>query len=120
MLRKSATHIAVGEVVRVYSVKEREGSFEVHRYVAELKVDAVEKGEGIAKAEPLYVRWFTQQWKGPGPGPTGSSGHYGWTPKAGQKARVFLAKNAHDGYTPDNQDGGYNVLVPNGFEKYKK
>lgn len=120
MLERAATHVAVVEVVRVYSVKEREGAFEFQRYVGELKVKAVEKGEGLDAPEPLYARWFTKEWKGRGMPPTGSSGHYGWTPEAGEEARVYLARNAHDGYTTDNRDGGYNVLVPNGFAKLEK
>jgi hypothetical protein len=30
---------------------------------------------------------------------------------------VYLARNAHDGFDPDNKDGGFNVIGANGFEK---
>jgi hypothetical protein len=29
---------------------------------------------------------------------------------------VYLARNAYDGYTFDNKDGGFNVIGANGFE----
>jgi hypothetical protein len=33
--------------------------------------------------------------------------------------RIYLARNAYDGYTYENKDGGFNVLGVNGFEKLK-
>lgn len=116
-LQEMATHVVVGTAKRVYATVEREGSFEFVRYVVELAVDEVEKGEGPEKDTPLYVRWFTKRWRGAGQPPADSSGHYGWTPKSGDRCRAFLARNAHDGYDPENADGGYNAIVPNGFER---
>jgi len=115
-LAKAATHIAVGEVVRIYSVEEKETNWRYTRYVAELRVEAVEKGEEFSAGELLYVRWFSRRYRGGTP-PTSSNGYYGVTPSSGDRVRAYLARNAHDGFNPDNMDGGYNVLIPNGFEK---
>ena len=116
MLQKKATHIAIGEVERIYSTKERDGKWRVTRYVAEIRVEKTEKGEALPTDEPVFVRWFSRSWSGGTP-VADSNGHYGWTPKAGDDIRVYLAKNAHDGFHHDDFDGGLNVLVPNGFEK---
>ena len=48
--------------------------------------------------------------------PPSSPGHMG-TPVEGDTVRVYLARNAYDGFTMDNTDGGFNVIGGNGFEK---
>lgn len=111
-----ATHVVVGDVVRVYSVSEKDDGWNVRRYVAELRVSTTEKGEALPTDEPVFVRWFTRSWRS-GPPPASSSGHHGWTPEAGDRVRVYLAQNAHDGFHHKDFDGGLNVLVPNGFEE---
>ncbi len=116
MLEKGATHIAVGEVVRIYKVEEKESKWKYTRCVAELRVEVIEKGEGFAAGELLYVRWFSRRYRGGTPPPS-SNGYHGKVPSSGDRVRVYLARNAHDGFNPDNLDGGYNVLIPNGFEK---
>lgn len=136
-LEKTATHVIDGEVQRVYKTEEREGNFRYQRYVAEVLVQAVMKApavggpgadesEGAAPTtmdtslvgELVYVRWFSRSWIGRDAPATGS-GHYGWAPKKGERARAYLARNAYDGWNSaeENSDGGYNVIPPNGFSK---
>jgi hypothetical protein len=116
-LAKTATHVVVGKVKAVYERTTSEGSYRYKRYVAEVEVSAVEKGEGLKAGELAYVRyWTVDDWIGPGPMPPGTSGHRG-LPKEGETVRVYAARNAYDGFTPDNQDGGLNVIGANGFEK---
>jgi hypothetical protein len=115
-LRDVATHVVRGTVTAVSSRKEAQGRYAVtQHYVAEVRVLAVEKGEGIGLETPLYARYWSQQWVGPGPMPPGTSGHAG-LPTAGQTLRIYLARNAYDGFRDDNHDGGFNVIGANGFE----
>ena len=116
VLARSATHVVTGEVRRVYEAdEETEGKWRYRRCVAEVLVDAVEKGEGPAPGEVLFVRWFTRSWSG-GRMPPSSTGHHGWTPEGGERVRVYLARDANDGFEDGPHDGGHDVLVPNGFE----
>ena len=89
-------------------------------YVAEVKVQNVEKGEGLKAGDLVYVRYWRKAWSPPKdnpdmPPPTGASGHWN-LPKEGDVLRVYLTRNSHDGYDK-NDDGGFNVVGPNGFEK---
>ena len=117
-MRKLATHVVQGEVLRIYETKEVDGPWEYTRYIAEMKVGEVEKGKGVAADDLVYPRWFHRSWRR-GVAPPSGSGHYGWVPRVGQTARAYLAKNATDGFTRENFDGGFSVLVPNGFEQLK-
>lgn len=114
-LLEQATHVVVGRAAAIYARTAREGGWSVTRYVAEVRVDAVEKGAGIVATDPLYVRYWTRTWAGPGSPPPSTSGHRG-LPKEGDRVRLYLARNAYDGFDPDNRDGGYNVIGANGFE----
>jgi len=113
---KIATHVVTADVVAIYARATPEGLYSVTRYVAEVRVREIEKGEGIGKDAPIYVRYWTQKWIGPGPAPLGTSGHRG-LPSAGETHRIYLARNAYDGFTDKNNDGGFNVILANGFEK---
>ena len=117
-LEKIATHVVVGKVQAIYSYKEREGRFEYDRKVAEVKVEKVEKGK--VSGGLVYVRYWSREWKGLGlPPPGGQS--YGPQPKKGQICRFYLAKNAYDGWSKDqNRDGGYNVVYVNGVQPIEK
>jgi len=115
-LRRTATHVVTAEVVAVYTRTAVEGMYRVTRHVAEIRVREVEKGEGIDREAPLYVRYWTQQWVGPGMAPPGTNGHRG-LPSPGDVLRIYLARNAYDGFTSANTDGGFNVIGANGFEK---
>ncbi|MBM4002009.1 MAG: hypothetical protein FJ295_01795 [Planctomycetes bacterium] len=46
--------------------------------------------------------------------PPDTSGHRG-LPREGQSIRVFLARNAYNGFG-ETKDGGFNVIGANGFE----
>ncbi len=117
-LEQVATHVVVGKVQAIYSRTEREGNYEYVRKVAEVKIDKVEKGK-ISKGL-VYVRYWSREWKGLGlPPPGGQS--YEPQPKKGQTCRFYLAKNAYDGWSKDeNQDGGYNVVYLNGVQPIEK
>ena len=122
-LEKIATHVVVGKVQAIYSYKEREGipvlsGYEYDRKVAEVKIEKIEKGK--ISESLVYVRYWSRKWKGLGlPPPGGQS--YEPQPKKGQTCRFYLAKNAYDGWSKDeNQDGGYNVVYVNGIQPIKK
>jgi hypothetical protein len=118
-LKEVSTDVVVGEVKAIYARASREGNWKYTRYVAELKVTAVEKGEGAPVGELVYVRYWRRGWAGPGAPPPSTSGHSG-LPEEGQSLRVYLARNAYDGFTQENKDGGFNVIGANGFERLKK
>ena len=113
-LKKTATHVVTGEVVAIYERTAREGRYIVTRRVAEVRIDAVEKGEGLAKGGLVYVRYWTRKWAGRGHMPPGTTGHRG-LPAEKARIRVYLAKNAYDGFGT-TKDGGFNVIGANGFE----
>lgn len=119
-MKKMATHIVTGKVTAIYTKKVKQGSYEVTKHLAELQVTAVEKGEGISKEAPLYVRYWTQRFTGWGSPPPGTNGHHP-LPKEGGTHRVYLARKAYDGFHPKakNDDGGYNVLGANGWTAWK-
>ncbi len=119
-LRELATHVVTGEVTAVFAREpERVGRYDRTYYVAEVKVATCEKGESIKPESLVYVRYWRQAWAGPGPVAPGTSGHRG-LPEQGSKMRIYLARNAYDGFTRDNTDGGLNVIGANGFEVLDK
>lgn len=115
-LAKRSTHIVRGTVERVFERARRHGKSLDTDYVAEVKVAAVEKGEGIRLDRPLYVRYWSKEWQGPGMPPARSSGH-SQIPGEGAAVRLYLARNAYDGFGTERHDGGYNVLGKNGIQK---
>ncbi len=116
-LEETATHIVVGRVQAIYSRTERKGNYEYTRFIAEVRIEKVEKGE--APSDLIYVRYFDIDWKGPGNPPPGPSGHT--QPKLGSTHRFYLARNAYDGFSTkdNNNDGGYNVVYGNGIQPAK-
>lgn len=114
-LSESATHVVVGKVGAIYERVSRDGEWRVTSRVLEVAVEAVEKGEGLAAGTPLYARCWTRAWAGRGGPPPSTGGHRG-IPKEGERVRIYLARNAYDGFTLENKDGGYNVIGANGFE----
>ena len=113
----------LGKVQAISSYKEREGiplvsGYEYDRKVAEVKIEKVEKGK--IHESLVYVRYWSREWKGIGlPPPGGQS--YEPQPKKGQTCRFYLAKNAYDGWSKnENQDGGYNVVYVNGVQPIEK
>src|SRR5829696_7931809 len=117
-LRKTATHVVVGQVAAVYTRTETAGDWRYTHYVAEVRVAETEKGDGLKKGDLVYARYWHRQWVGAGEQPPSTAGHWP-VPAAGQTVRVYLARNAYDGFTFDNKDGGFNVIGGNGVEPLK-
>ena len=81
-----------------------------------MKVEKVEKGK--ISESLVYVRYCIRAWKGIGmPPPDGQSYHP--QHKKGDQCRFYLSKNSFDGWTDENQDGGYNVVYVNGVQPIK-
>ena len=90
--------------------------YEYDYKVAEVKIEKVEKGKILENL--VYVRYWSRAWKGIGlPPPGGQSYHP--QPKKGDQCRFYLSKNSFDGWTDENQDGGYNVVYLNGVQPIK-
>jgi hypothetical protein len=117
-LRKTATHVITGQVTAVYQRTETAGDWKNTRYVAEVRVQECEKGDGIKKGDLVYIRYWRRGWIGKGKVPPSTAGHRG-LPSATEFIRVYLARNAYDGFTSSNKDGGFNVIGANGFEELK-
>jgi hypothetical protein len=116
-LRKTATHVITGQVTVVYERTETTGEWKYTKYAAEIRVEECEKGDGIKKGDLVYARYWRRAWIGKGRVPPSTAGHRG-LPSDGESLRVYLARNAYDGFS-DNKDGGFNVIGANGFEKLK-
>ncbi len=117
-LRETATHVVVGEVEQIFARQENANDYEYTRYVAEVRVEKSEKGDGLKAGELMYVRYWRRRWVGPGDPPVGTSGHRG-LPSEGQAVRVHAVRNGYDGFGRTN-DGGFNVIGTNGFEAIEK
>ena len=118
-LQKTATHVVTGQVTAIYQQTEVEGNWKYTRCVAEIRVSQCEKGDGLKPADLVYVRYWHRGWTGKDPVPPSTSGHRG-LPAKNEFVRVYLARNAYDGFSDDNNDGGYNVIGADGFEKLKQ
>jgi hypothetical protein len=116
-LRETATHVIVGEIVHVYERKEVDKEWSTTHYVAEVRVKEIEKGGGIEKGGLVYVRYWRRSWVGEGHIPPSTVGHRG-APKSGESLRIYMSRNAYDGFGTTN-DGGFNVIGANGFERLK-
>lgn len=109
-----ATHIVTADVVAIYEREFEARSWATTQYLAEVRVKSVDKGEGIDAEDLIYVRYWDRAWVGGGHPPPSTSGHRG-LPAEGDSVRVHLAQNAYDGFGMPNDDGGFNVIGPNGF-----
>jgi hypothetical protein len=117
-LRQVATHVIVGKVIAIYKRTTTDDAHETTNYVAEIQISKCEKGDDLEPGDLVYARYWRSGWL-PGVTPQpGTSGHVG-IPAEGETLRVYLAQNAYDGFTKDNDDGGFNVIGTNGFEKLK-
>ncbi len=115
-LESTATHIVVGKVEQIWTRSEEEGNWDYTRYVAELRVENREKGDGLATGQLVYVRYWTKRWDAFfSPPPPDTSGHRG-LPDVGDQIRVYLAKDAYDGFGT-TKDGGFTVIGANGFAR---
>jgi hypothetical protein len=117
-LQDTATDAVIADVVAIYDREETVGDWHYTRYVAEISIDAVDKGESLKKGQLAYVRYWKRKWIGAGQIPPSTSGHRG-LPSTGDTVRIYLSRNAYDGFTKDNNDGGFNVIGANGFEIMK-
>lgn len=117
-LKDTATHVVKGKVSAIYSRQVKDEKWRTTHWVAEVEIAEVEKGEGLEKGGLVYARYWTREWIGAGEPPPGTSGHRG-IPSEGQTLRIYLARNAYDGFSDANKDGGYNVIGANGFEAMK-
>jgi hypothetical protein len=118
-LRSTATHVVTGKVNAVYQRTDTDGDWRYTRYVAEVRVGKCEKGDGIKKGDLVYIRYWRRGWVGKGRVPPSTTGHRG-LPNTGDSLRVYLARNAYDGFSMDNKDGGFNVIGANGFQTFKR
>ena len=114
-----ATDIAVGTVTAIYTREQEIGDWHYVFHVAEITVEKVEKGKGLSDKSPAYVRYWHRGWIGKGEVPPSTNGHRG-LPGEGDQVRVYVAKNAYDGFSFANKDGGFNVIGADGFEILKK
>jgi hypothetical protein len=116
-LRATATHIVVGQVTAVYTRAETSGDWQYTHYLAEVRIAETEKGDGLKKGEPVYVRYWQRRWISRQKQPPSTIGHRG-LPNQGDTIRVYVARNAYDGFG-NTSDGGFNVIGANGFEAVK-
>jgi len=114
-LRGVASNVVVGKVAAIYTRAEVKGGWTYTHRVAEVSISSVEKGEGLVKDGLVYARYWTRRWTGRGSPPPSTNGHRG-IPKVGESLRIYLARNAYDGFGK-TADGGFNVIGANGFER---
>ena len=114
-LKKTATHVIVGEVAQIYERKEVSEEWNTTYYLAEVRIKEVEKGDGIKAGELVYVRYWNRSPTPNRPIPLDTNGHRG-LPKKGETLRIYLARNAYNGFGSTN-DGGFDVIGANGFER---
>jgi hypothetical protein len=115
--RKTATHVVVGQVTAVYTRTETSGDWKYTRFIAEVRVIESEKGDGLKKGDLVYARYWQRRWVGRDKQPPSTIGHRG-LPANGETLRIYLARNAYDGFG-ETKDGGFNVIGANGFEPIK-
>jgi hypothetical protein len=104
-LKDFSTHIVTGEVRRIYTDVENDGHYERTNGVAEVAVTGLEKGDGLKAGGLVYARFWGKRWVGEGEPPPDAYGHHD-VPAKGKRVRIFLERS---------KDGGYDVLLPNGF-----
>jgi hypothetical protein len=108
---QSSTHILTGTVTAVYSRITRDASHETGHYIAQVRVEGIEKGDGPKPGQLVYVRyWHNIKWLGPkGQVAIGPSGHQN-IPDEGQRRRMCLSRNG---------DGLFDVYYVGGFKNAK-
>ncbi len=112
-LRSIATNIVTGEVRTIYIRDRREGSWQMRRYVAEVKVERVDKGVGLKVGDLVFVRYWQREWLRHDR-PSEPDG-FEVLPREWSRYRILLSRNSFDGFR-FNGDGGWNVVGPSGFE----
>ena len=104
-LEKSASHIVLGKVNRIYASVEKTADFEHTYNVAELSTTKVRKGGDISRGNRVIVRYWNKRWIGEGHPLPDHYGHHG-VPKTGDTVLIYLRGSRSD---------GYDVVSPNGF-----
>jgi hypothetical protein len=113
-LAGQATNIVTGRVLATYSRDVEtelygKGTIET-KYVVEIEVDGVEKGDGIKDKDVIYVRCWHLKQRGAlkRPGPVGHD-----LPGTGERVRAYLVRG---GMAPgEKKDKGLAALEPNGL-----
>jgi len=117
-LKETATHVVIGTVTAVYESKVDDKEWSTTHCVAEVRIKTVEKGEGLKTGDLVYVRYWHRRWISASPPRPDTNGHRG-LPSSGQTLRIYLARDAYNGAGTTN-DGGFDVVFANGFEKLKE
>jgi len=115
-MRNMATHVIVGTVVQIYHRDQTTKDQHATKYVAEIRTEGIEKGEGLQNGDLVYVRYSSSRWLPTATPVPSQLGHDG-LPREGETLRIYLARNAYDGGSGYPQDGGFNVIFPNGFQR---
>lgn len=102
-MQKQAGHIVTGKVANVYSTERaRDASYVDTLYALEVVVSGIEKGEGIAVEQVIFVKAWQMKKRPRGwAGPSGQD----VIPKRGQTVKLFLT----------GKEGNYDALSPNGI-----
>src|SRR3954464_14987145 len=104
-LAAMATDIFAGKLIKIYLVVETTAEWVTTYSVAEVQVAAVEKGTCVAKL--VYLRFWRRKYRGKGSAPDGSYGHRN-IPEVGAQVRAYVR---------EMDDGGYDVILPNGIQQ---
>jgi hypothetical protein len=99
-----AAKVIDGKLVGIYTTLEKEGDWEFTRSVAERRVSHVEKGKFEGKL--AYVRFWHKRFVGKGKSPLGAFGQRK-IPAVGSEVRAYVR---------DGEDGGLDVISPNGLK----
>ena len=107
-LRENASHVVTGKVAAIYTREKKRKDCHDTDGVVEVAVTGVEKGDGAEPGDAIYARFHTRRWVGTGRPPSFGQGHA--VPRQGEEVRAYL----------DRRAGGYDALLPNGFEPLGK
>jgi hypothetical protein len=116
-LQRESTHIVVGQVKGVYS-RDAESTLYgrgtiVTRFLIEIEIQGIEKGDGLKKGNLVYARCWGLKKRGEFGNRPGPSSHSP-IPQEGEVVKAYLARGK---YSPTGQeDNGYAVVYPNGIE----
>ena len=104
---QKSSHILTGTVTAVYSRITRDASHETGHYLAEVRVESIEKGDGFKPGQMVYVRyWHHLKRLGKGQEEPGESGHQN-IPEEGQRRKICLVRKS---------DGSHEVYYVSGFK----
>jgi len=104
---KESSNIVTGTITAIYSKTIRDSSYQWTHCVAAVRVESIEKGDGLKIGELVYVRYIGgTKWIGAGQQPPGPGPHEN-IPAEGQRRKLCLTRNA---------DGGFDVYYVSGFE----